>query len=201
MSLTVTGFRRFNFELFEDVEWFAIRSPSPSGDIALDPLGSFPLDSLPLDSGGEGSSTPRRTLDELSASSGPGNRTVGRSILWCRQPVTCRYDSPCTEYRSINPTSSSSSMYAPIWVGVKSSAGNISIFNRLLLSRCRPASSQNTQSPTNNSRIVGDTSAICSDVKNSGLIVRMRATSIPSVCGVCVRAKKQAPPSGNRQQA
>ncbi len=38
-----------------------------------------------------------------------------------------------------------------------------------------PASSQKSHMPTKSSRHVGDTSAICADTKNSGLMVLIRA--------------------------
>ena len=57
------------------------------------------------------------------------------------------------------------------------SAGNTSILSRFGDAGWTPPQSEKTHNPTNSRRALGEHSAICSEVKNSGLIERMRATS------------------------
>ncbi|AIB13555.1 hypothetical protein ABAZ39_16565 (plasmid) [Azospirillum argentinense] len=58
---------------------------------------------------------------------------------------------------------------------VKSSAGKHCIFSRFAESGWTPRSSQKGHMRMNSRRAVGEHSATCSEVQNSGLIVRMRA--------------------------
>src|SRR5450830_209340 len=63
------------------------------------------------------------------------------------------------------------------------SDGKTSIFSRFTDAGCRPWSSQKFHIPMNSRRDIGEHSAICAEVQNSGFVVRMRAISDPACFG------------------